>query len=247
MQVFETHNLTVNQRKILYSHDPTDPSGRGCIAEIIERDEYRLSRFVGLKGEVLLDIGANNGLVTLILASQNPDSRIISLEPSPRLAEVIRHNIAQNGLENVVFVNKALDEQLGETELFLATSCSGASSTSVKDVMSFAAFEGPPQSVRVPTTTFDELVEQFSLDRIAYLKIDCEGGEYSLLRSVHFRRGIVRSLGGEFHQTSYGASSSTAADELILFCQQHVTGDIYLTVLDRFPGRIQERRFARSI
>ena len=58
------------------AYDPDDASGIGAIRELVDRDAYGLARFRDLTG-VLVDVGANIGIATVILAKLNPLARCI--------------------------------------------------------------------------------------------------------------------------------------------------------------------------
>ena len=52
----------------------------------------------------ILDLGAGCGVVSLILSHRYPTASLVALEVQPRLAEVVRRNVAINGLESRVKV-----------------------------------------------------------------------------------------------------------------------------------------------
>ena len=238
----KTEKIEYNQMSFTYSYFASDASGKGCIREIIIRDSYRLSRFANLENEILFDIGANNGLATIILAKQNPKSTIIAVEPLFELCEIIRKNIADNQLENVVVYQSALHSNLEGTQIHLATTCSGASATNVKDSSLFFRFEKDAEIRNVETITYDTLCERYGLVNRApkLLKIDCEGGEYYLLDSIYFKANGVEFLEGEFHDTAYNASDDYSAQNLFEFCKSFVKSEMQVTVLLRVLGKTQE-------
>lgn len=228
-----TRNIEYLGTQIVYSYMKSDPSGEGCIREIISNDEYDLGRFRGLVGETLIDIGANNGLVSLILALQNPESTVICIEPSWDLHQVICRNITQNALKNVHVLQKALHSENCELEFLQSTICTGASITTNESSEAFAAFDKNHSRQKVSAITFDKLVADFKLSSIYFLKIDCEGGEYSLYGSNGFKSGIVKHLGGEFHETYYLNSQKGDALKLLDFCKAYVE-DYQITILSNF-------------
>ncbi|MEM9553869.1 MAG: FkbM family methyltransferase [Acidobacteriota bacterium] len=64
--------------------------------------EARLSRLVlarGRAGGVMMDVGANCGFLTLMMAFAGaPDGRVVSIEPTPEALEALRRNVDDNGL-----------------------------------------------------------------------------------------------------------------------------------------------------
>lgn len=66
-------------------------------------DALLLAQFAAVTaGEHVLDLGAGCGVISLILAYQNPNIRITAVEIQPELAQLAQHNIAANGLEKRV-------------------------------------------------------------------------------------------------------------------------------------------------
>lgn len=237
-----TSTITYKDMHLKYTYYNTDPSGQGCVIEIVNRDAYRLSRFKGLEGHLFFDIGANNGLATIILAKQNPKSKVVVVEPISELCEVIRKNIKDNDLENVVLIESALHTDANGTTLYLASSCSGASSTSVNNENAFSIVENKIETRNVDTVTFDALCEKFLLDnqRITLLKIDCEGAEFALFDSSKFKSKCVDYLEGEFHDTVYNASDNQSATQLFEFCKMCVNIEMRVTKLTRNENASEE-------
>jgi len=238
----QTQQVEYNHMCLTYSYFATDASGKECIIELIVRDSYRLSRFINLENEILFDIGANNGLATILLAKQNPKSQIVAVEPLSELCDVIRKNVKDNHLENVVVLQCALHSHSNGTQLHIATTCSGASSTNVTDSAKFQQLERDADVRDVGTLTYDELCERYNLTQKSpkLLKIDCEGGEYSLFGSKYFRQNGVDYLEGEFHDTAYNASNEYSAQRLFDFCKNYIKHEMQVTVLLRIIGKTQE-------
>ena len=80
MSYWKYSNLTFNNNTYNVCINEYDASGQGCINEIFINNEYVLHSFNNLKTNII-DIGANCGLATIILAKQNPESVIYSFEP----------------------------------------------------------------------------------------------------------------------------------------------------------------------
>jgi hypothetical protein len=67
--------------------------------------EYWITEFIwrnAKPGQVALDVGANHGYYTLLLADLvGPNGKVHAFEPNPRLAELLGQNIALNGYWHV--------------------------------------------------------------------------------------------------------------------------------------------------
>lgn len=149
-----------------------------CMTE----DEYGFAgrRVTG----VAVDIGAHLGGVTVGLALDNPDLRVIAVEAVPGNAELLRQNVAANGLTDRVTVleaaaggTKPVDvwhgyrgNESAEHHAFIGNS-SLAYNTGGKVEHDTTRYETP--------VTLTGLLE--GAGRIDLLKIDCEGCEFAVL------------------------------------------------------------------
>jgi FkbM family methyltransferase len=129
-------------------------------------------------GATVLDLGAHIGLFSVHMArAVGPTGRVISFEPAPHTAAVLRRTIGLNGLASVVSVRQAaVSGRRGEVELFeTGDECSNASSLVPTD--------RTRGSVRVAATTLDDLVHDEQLT-VAVVKMDIEGAELAALEGA---------------------------------------------------------------
>jgi FkbM family methyltransferase len=121
-------------------------------------------------GDIALDIGANIGSTSLVLAhAVGPRGRVIAFEPHPGNARFLRSNLSANALSTVEVQEVALSNSEGS--LFL-TEPSGQPGMSRLDS---GAGE---RSIPVPTQRLDDWLESRpELGSIAICKIDVEGHE----------------------------------------------------------------------
>src|SRR5947209_3980220 len=68
--------------------------------------------------DIVVDIGANTGVFTLFAASITRNL-VYAFEPSPRNLEVLRRNIAVNGLDHVTAYGCAVSDKVASAKLFL--------------------------------------------------------------------------------------------------------------------------------
>jgi FkbM family methyltransferase len=137
------------------------------VAQVIQR-EVRPSQLV-------LDIGANIGYFTLLLAKQvGPEGKVIAFEPFPKIFEVLKENVALNGYQNVVLESKAVADRTGPVSL----SQKGKEPLStVESIVS-----GP--GITVQAVALDDYFDG-RRDRIDFIKVDVEGAESLVLEGMH--------------------------------------------------------------
>jgi FkbM family methyltransferase len=138
---------------------------------------------------LILDCGSNVGMSVLFFKAVAPNARIIGFEPDPNIFAVLRDNVAENKLTDVMLVNAALasehtsltfccDDRL---EGRLGKYAPGASCGN-------SIYEVPAVRLR------DYLTEPVDL-----LKLDIEGAEGEVLLDSEDRLHLVRQLVIEYH------------------------------------------------
>jgi FkbM family methyltransferase len=225
--------LTFNNNIYKVCINEHDPSGQGCINEIFINNEYVLNSFNNLKTSII-DIGANCGLATIILAKQNPESIIYSFEPHYPTFELLEENVKINNLTNVKLFNIAVsDSSDKKLQLINNPGCSGGNTT-CSDVSVFSKYCNSEEISysTVDCISLDDIISKYQIDSIELLKIDCEGAEYEIIySSVNFKNKMVKNIVGEFHNLRYNNKADNNNNKLLEYCKQHVDGICKITML----------------
>jgi short-subunit dehydrogenase len=128
------------------------------------------------EGDVVVDIGAHIGAFSYAIRNKKP-SKIVAVEPSS-----IRHATLKKNLEGlpVTYIKKGID----------ATN---------QKITNGLEFDGIVEDLEI--TTFQDLVKENNLTHIDFLKVDCEGGEYSILdeKNIDWVLANVKKISGEWH------------------------------------------------
>ncbi|MCW5850982.1 MAG: FkbM family methyltransferase [Anaerolineae bacterium] len=85
-------------------------------------EDFELSLFARLlePGAIVLDIGANVGIYTLIAAQRvGPTGRVYAFEPDRENFALLKQNVAANGHTNVVLMQNAVSDRPGELRLYV--------------------------------------------------------------------------------------------------------------------------------
>lgn len=224
-----------NYNNLSYSilRNESDLSTWGCINEIVNNDEYLLKQFVSNEQLHIIDIGANCGIATIILAKQNPNSIIYTFEPDPNVFNVLKTNVELNNLKNVKLFNKGVCKKEDKTKyLCLHPSYTGGNTTCSSLSSCEKYFNTKIKYFEVECISLDEIIEQNNISKINLLKIDCEGAEYEILyNSNYFKSGIVENMVGEFHDLPYNNEVNSNTTKLLDYCKPFVNGVFKITVL----------------
>jgi FkbM family methyltransferase len=158
----------VCEKRILFTPDYFDRTEREFLASRIGPNF------------VFLDIGANVGGYSMAMAAlAGPGSRILAVEPQPRIFERLIFNIGQNPFGTVKAVDCAVADRNGEVTLFIDPRNQGESSVKI------VGSTGQTQ-LKVPARTLLDLVTQEGVDHVDAIKIDVEGAE-DLILEPYFR------------------------------------------------------------
>lgn len=213
-------------------HDTIDKTGFLSIFEIIKRDDYQLSKFANLKDKVLIDIGANLGVATIIMAKLNPESIVYSFEPYQKAFDLLLKNIELNNLSNVKAFNLAVTNKSNKSLLLsIFNDMTGASST-YADEDKFKKTYAKTSNQQVDCISFDDIIINNYIQEIELLKIDCEGAEFDIIYDSEFiKKGIVKNIVGEFHDLEYNkGTGNNDSKQLINYTKQYVKGMFNISI-----------------
>ena len=136
---------------------------------------WRLMRH-HLSPEWIIDIGANYGFTSVLLANRLGAKRVIAVEPDPRLLGLLRTNL-QNNLNAVKFevVHAAISGKArGVTTM-------GINPTSTQDNRVVAARNW--SEIVVSSKTLDDILEPIPLKKRLFIKSDTQGFDVNVIRS----------------------------------------------------------------
>lgn len=133
-----------------------------------------------LKKEKLsvIDIGANVGYFSIFMLYNFPGSRVYSFEPMPFNFNKIQHYKAENNLSGLTAYNKAVSGTNGTLSL------NHAGNDAFSTMASVYESTGRNNKIEVEAVTLESIFHDHKLDRLDFMKLDCEGSEYAILYSA---------------------------------------------------------------
>lgn len=178
------------QVTLAYREDTNDYNTlRSCLDE----DEYRL-RDLHLDGTAL-DVGAHIGGASVALLVDNPELRLVAVEAVPPNVELLRDNLASNGVADRATVLHAAAGR-GKTAT-IRWGFAGNESADHHAFIGNSLLPGPAShlSERVPVVTLARLASKFG--PFGFAKVDCEGCEFPFLYGKALAQ--VTRIRGEVH------------------------------------------------
>ncbi len=162
---------------------------------------------VKIRGRLFVDIGANQGVYSLLL--RRNFARVYAFEPNPLAMGLLRKNIQRKRARNIVPYPYALADFDGETKLFLDPH---AGTTGSADTI-LERFEYKPgqvegagpdhlylgrKAVSVQVRKYDDIIPREVANLV---KVDVEGAEFLVLKGAELSltEGRIRNIEVELH------------------------------------------------
>jgi FkbM family methyltransferase len=195
----------VNGTACHFTSELMRPIAKYIAWEIFEQKCYLQPRFDLRPTDTVVDIGGNIGLFALWAAPQVPQGRVLSIEPNPAAFACLQLNIERNALANVTSVHAAAGQEGGTMELLYYPGW---------EIMTHNSELPPPwfgtesffsqlfrwfsqiimsrqhrsfdqaRRLTAPRRSLGSIMDAHQIDVVNYLKIDCEGSEYEVLRNI---------------------------------------------------------------
>ena len=171
-------------------------------AEVWHRRDYDVPKMQIRPNDVVIDIGAHQGVFTCYAAYHG--ARVYAFEPFPQSFEILQENVESNGFEkNVTARPWAIAGQNGTANL-IYTDREGGTMNSINLTYCRKKNLDIQQQITVPCYTLARIIEDMKIDGIRLCKIDCEGAELDILKQVTKKE--VRKIDSfviEHHPESY--------------------------------------------
>jgi FkbM family methyltransferase len=174
-----------------------------CASSMIE-DEYKLGTLPELTG-LAIDVGAHIGAVTIALALDNPTLRVKAVEIVPENVEMLRLNIAENGVaDRVEIIERAAGgpDEASRTCYMRHRSHPGGTQAYVNKHRYIGnSFWSPSGSMDFDADAVDidcVCLSDLATEPVSFIKIDAEGAEWQFLADKA-ALPAVQCIVGEYH------------------------------------------------
>lgn len=130
--------------------------------------------------DVIIDVGANTGIYSLIAKTLNPAAHVYAFEPIPRVYEKLVSNSRLNNFEIACF-DSALSNTDGEAIVY-DTPAEHVYSVTVNKNLNADDVEVVPTTIKV--TRLDTFIGQNNIEKIDLIKLDVETHEAEVLEGM---------------------------------------------------------------
>jgi FkbM family methyltransferase len=138
---------------------------RAIINEVWIHNSYTPKGFELRERDVVLDIGGHIGIFSILASKCAKEGRVYVFEPFPENFNLLKENVELNNARNVNVVNKAVSKNSGKNEFFVSSDNNRGENS---------LFSSAGGSIK-------DFVKKEKIEKIDFLKMDCEGAEYEIL------------------------------------------------------------------
>lgn len=154
-----------------------------CIIDEVFKQKVYERFFEVEEGDVVFDVGASIGPFTYSILDKNP-SKVVCIEPSPKEHDSLIKNVTydSNGelRDNVIVLKTGITKEDNQ----------------VIDTFMFGNVES-----EIRGNNFNTILNENNIEKIDFIKTDCEGGEYEIFTSdkICWIKENVKKISGEWH------------------------------------------------
>jgi FkbM family methyltransferase len=167
---------------------------------VMGRADAAFLRAVVRPGMRVVDIGANQGLYTLLLSAiVGASGSVVAFEPDPELFEVLSYNCRTNSARNVCLYAVALGSTTGPATLARSLLNAG------DNRLASGQRSEVVRRVQIMVATLDEI---FGDSHVDFIKMDVQGWEWEALKGMARVLEVNTSLGIYFEFWPYGLTNA---------------------------------------
>jgi FkbM family methyltransferase len=139
-------------------------------------DSYEQEGLKIKEEDTVLDIGAHVGYFTIYASKKANKGKVFAFEPSKESYKILEENIKLNKLKNVQTENYGVLNKSGISVLYVDK----------ENQIGNTMFEDKKGSIKenVNVISIRDIIEKKNIEKIDFLKLDCEGAEYEIILNL---------------------------------------------------------------
>ena len=160
--------------------------------------------------DIVIDIGAHIGYFTMYAANNANQGTVYSIEPYKESFEILKKNLKLNNITNVKTFNAAISKVTKEITLYIDKNNEIGNS--------IFRTNNTTESKKINSFNLDDFVKNNKIEKIDFLKLDCEGAEFEIL--LNFNKELmkkIKKISAEIHENN----NTHSLDELVIFLRKN--------------------------
>ncbi len=136
-------------------------------------------------GDVAIDLGANIGWYTCVLARLvGEEGKVLAVEPIPVTFELLSSVVERLGLRNVELFNCAVSDQIGTGIMELPKFEYGGTNFYMAHLITSGPDHAMKDRIEVPLRSLDSFVDGGKAAAVTFVKCDVEGHELAVIKGA---------------------------------------------------------------
>jgi FkbM family methyltransferase len=132
---------------------------------------------------MIFDVGANQGIYSLVALAASPNATVHAFEPTPKIAADLRRTAELNGLGGLSVNELAVFDKTGEAQLIEYGGSDGLNG-GMNYLTSNCSAPAVPTGLQVAATRLDEFCEANAITTIDLMKVDVQGHEPAVIHGA---------------------------------------------------------------
>lgn len=135
-------------------------------------------------GDICMDIGANMGSYTFLMADRVSDEgHIYAFEPLPNLAQNLLNSVALNQLEDIVTIENYSVDSSSENTVKIYIS-NDVRNSGISSKICYGDFLNKDDFIESSTVSLQDYCQQQGIEHCDFIKIDVEGSELDVVKGM---------------------------------------------------------------
>jgi len=160
--------------------------------------------------DIVIDVGAHIGYFTMYAANNANQGTVYSIEPYKESFEILKKNLKLNNITNVKPFNAAISKVTKEITLYIDKNNEIGNS--------IFRTNNTTESKKINSFNLDDFVKNNEIEKIDFLKLDCEGAEFEIL--LNFNKELLKKISkisAEIHENN----NTNSLDKLVDFLRKN--------------------------
>ncbi len=196
-RIARSHNPSYQSMLAGEWHDIVAPSIFGDY-QVLDEGPYEYEEVCLLKGDMVIDLGANIGLFSCVAAAKGCE--VFAFEPTKEVFEQLQENVRMN--PSIYPFRMAASDMDGMMQFYEARTDSSDANTGNNTLLKSRAdmWNVGCRETMAKVTRLDTFVAQQGLQRIDFIKADIEGAERNMLSGA---QNVLRDFGPKLALCTY--------------------------------------------
>ena len=184
-----TYDARLGERHFRLRYPESEAMSK-VLDDVFSGREYPLVFPSKFRPSVIIDVGANVGAAAIWFHVSFPYAKIIALEPSPSLFDLLEENTA--GIASIDACNVGFGNENRECDLYV-----GSANVAQNSLVEHSGTDGRKESVVIRKAS--EELDAMGVDHVSILKVDTEGCEIPILEDLTRWMDRIAAVYVEYH------------------------------------------------